>query len=143
MHFFIETYKNNPDSFIFFDVFEPIYQKETSKSHSNPYMKHFRTSKFGSKDTVRFLSTNFHDGTVNPNVMVGFCKSRHELSKKYGVDCNILIENSCQLLLKGWFLTRQDNQPFSFNLLNSYHCRCLYPMSCPDGLQWPYKLHHR
>lgn len=89
MHFFIETYKNNPDSFIFFDVFEPIYQKETSKSDSNPYMKHFRTSKFGSKDTVRFLSTNFHDGTVNPKldpmtfavsftysilyVMVGFC----------------------------------------------------------------------
>lgn len=117
MDFFITTFETNPDYFLFFDLFGSIYQTETAKPSPDIYHKHFLPGDFGSRDTVRFLSKQFHDGTVNPSLdpvstavsvtysvlytMVGFSKNHREIQRKYGLDCNTMVRASCNLVLKG------------------------------------------
>ncbi|WP_143321841.1 TetR/AcrR family transcriptional regulator [Clostridium sp. HBUAS56010] len=115
--FIRETYQDDPEWFQFFNVFYDSWQYETSKRSSDYYKKTFHNGDFGSKDMVRFLCKNFHDGSVKKDldpemtavaftyagfhIASGLMQTAQTLPVKYGLNTVEILDTTFQLLLSG------------------------------------------
>ena len=112
-----ETFKNYPETFLFFDIFNSTYQEESTSSGNSPYKQMFHRGDFGSKDTMHFLMENFHDGSVRSDlqpeetavsiiygalgILTELSKNKLWMLKKYGLDVDSLVRLCFDLLLAG------------------------------------------
>lgn len=62
-----KNYRENPESYRFFTQFYKVYQSATTEPGMETYRQMHGTG-FGSGDTVRMLSKNFHDGSVRADL---------------------------------------------------------------------------
>lgn len=111
----VSLYHTAPQSWLFFDVFFREYQEITTDSSMEKYdaLNH---EKFGTGDTVRFLTLNFHDGSVRDDLppvttAVSFAygvisiillaaKAEKSFQHKYQVDSESFIRMNTQALLR-------------------------------------------
>lgn len=110
-----EVFINNPDIYLFIDLFNDTYQYVTSSNDHTIYDDVYTNTDFRSGDTVRFLMDNFHDGSVNPDldpkttavtitysaisIVVGMSKQIKTLPQKYGVNAQDVVRISLNSLL--------------------------------------------
>jgi AcrR family transcriptional regulator len=64
----IEEFSSHAESFLFIGLFNHIYQNATSLKDNVLYNSIYQTDDFRSGDTVRFLTENFHDGSVKSSL---------------------------------------------------------------------------
>ncbi len=110
-----EVFVNNPSIYSFMDLFNETYQYVTSGNDTTIYDEVYKTTDFRSGDTVRFLTENFHDGSVRADldpkitavtftysaisIAVGMTKQIKTLPNKYGVSAEQVVRISLNALL--------------------------------------------
>jgi len=106
-----------PKDYLFLDLFNKIYQKETTSPENSVYSRTFKDGDFGSRDSMLFLTENFHDGSVKENlvpeetavsiiyaalgILSKFGNNIFWLPKKYGIETSQLIQTCFKILLDG------------------------------------------
>lgn len=113
----LESFEAKPDNILFFSVFSEQYQLGSVYTSTGPYEQVFSPGDFGSKDTVKILMQNFHDGTMradldpketavtvvysSANLLIGYAKSTWALPLKYQIEAKQLLKAAFDLMLRG------------------------------------------
>jgi AcrR family transcriptional regulator len=111
-----EKFVKDTDFYLFIDLFNSTYQNVTSYKDSLVYNKVYKADDFRSGDTVRFLTENFHDGSVKAeldpkitavtiiysaiSIVAGMSKQVRTLSVKYDVSPEAVVRISLNALLE-------------------------------------------
>lgn len=111
-----EGFMADTNYYLFIDLFNDTYQNVTSQKVDPIYEKVFKADDFRAGDTVRFLSENFHDGSVkaelNPkstavaltysamSIVLGMSKQIKTLPIKYEVLSEDVIQICFNALLE-------------------------------------------
>lgn len=114
---FYTFYLNKPNALIFSQMFNSVYQPATLSKDNATFKRLMAHYKYNSKDTVKFITRNFHDGSVNPNLdpnltavsiiysalsIIPSCYKMNEwMPLKYGISSSDLIRQTFQLFLDG------------------------------------------
>ena len=109
MHMLTRSYADAPETYRFMDVFFQTYQEATTEE-GRPTYREMHGDGFGTGDTVRLLSADFHDGSVRPeldpvptvtalvygvmSMLFYLPKCAQGLSVKYGVTDQLVL-NTC------------------------------------------------
>ncbi|MDO5689924.1 MAG: TetR/AcrR family transcriptional regulator [Tissierellia bacterium] len=115
--FLLDHFESDPSYYLFLDVFEKVYQQDTTIGDYEMYKRVFRDDDFGSGDTVQILAKDFHDGSVHPaldpistcvslvysalSILNAMAKNSRYLPIKYATDALVLAKMSLKMLLEG------------------------------------------
>lgn len=107
----------NPQSYQFLDLFNDTYQAATADRDHSVYDQVFKEDEFRTGDTVRLLSENFYDGSVNPNldswqtavsliysasyIVLGMSRMLKTMPLKYHISAQEVVRISLNALLEG------------------------------------------
>ncbi len=110
-----DTFLTNTDFYLFLNLFNDTYQYVTSGNDSPSYNNLYNLTDFHSGDMVQFLSENFHDGSVNPeldpkstavtiiysalSMATGMSKQIKTLPLKYDISSEDVVHTSLLALL--------------------------------------------
>lgn len=120
-----DGFVESPNDYLFLDLFNEIYQKESTSKKNTPYKQMFKDGDFGSGDSILFLTKNFHDGSVKSEldpeqtavsivygalgILSKFGKNISWMPIKYGFKAEVLIQNCFNLFLEGIKNDKQNN----------------------------------
>ena len=112
-----QSFLSNPRNFLFLDLFNETYQKNTISKEKSHYCQYFKDNDFGTGDCMYFLIKDFYDGSINPSlhpketaisIIYGALGILNKIGNnnpwipiKYGMDTSVLVQTSFQLLLNG------------------------------------------
>lgn len=104
------------NSYLFIELFSEVYQNATSYNNNPLYNKVFEDEECQTGDMVRFLTQNFHDGSVREGLSpkktavaisysaimltAGLYKQKKTLPLKYGVNADEALKISLNALLE-------------------------------------------
>ncbi|MFA9381537.1 MAG: TetR/AcrR family transcriptional regulator [Acetanaerobacterium sp.] len=111
-----EDFIEDTNTYLFIDLFNDTYQNATSYKDNFLYDKVYKADDFQTGDMVRFLTENFHDGSVKADLapkttavaltysafilVAGMSRQIHTLPIKYEVDPIDVIRMSLYALLE-------------------------------------------
>ncbi len=113
----LESFEVRPKNILFLSVFSDQYQVGSVYSNTGTYEQVFNPGDFGSKDTVKILMENFHDGSMRADLdpketavtitysafglLISYVKANWSLPIKYQIETKQLAKNAFDLMLRG------------------------------------------